>query len=48
MIEKISIRKIPELNELYQSVDQRKKVMQLLAVDLADVRKQIDQKQKMK
>ena len=46
MIEKISARKIPELNELYQSVDQRKRVMREMAVDLVEVRKQIDNKTK--
>ena len=36
--------KIVELNEIYNSVDQRKKILAELAVDYVMVKKQIEQK----
>ena len=43
-IEGISLKKIDELNDLYQSVDSRTKVLQSLAIDLGQVRKEIQVK----
>ena len=43
-VERLSITKINELNQLYSQVDSRTKVLQGLAVDLGTLRKEIETK----
>lgn len=47
-IEEMTAYKIPELNEIYNSIDQRQKVLKDLAIDVVEARREIDEKNKRK
>ena len=47
-IEVMTSNKISELNEIYVSVDQRKKILQALAVDFVEIQNQLKVKEAQK